>query len=389
MGAGKSYLGAFSSDKASSYPSANQQNQNINQPFLSGWYYDIQKDPEKSPLTTVSLHSNQIYTGKGDTGWDKVDDPEEKGVPYGYSKTPLCTSILTEDFNVQVSNHWSDFGGDPLSELWDRAKPLAPFAEQIGQAIQRIAAIPDNSPHGSVSSYLSQGIRELASNGAVDKISDYLNRKLIVQGTRFSYYGGTDVSFGALSMKFTLFPTWINGTLWTVNKQLGELYPYIIGKFVTEDFNGKIPALKEYIGWQKPPGGYRPLPQDIDKIQKGTLKLKIGAHYSIPNLLVQDSQFTFSKQMVKLPGTATLFGDIFEEGDTEIRELSKDKGTKTQISPLYCDVSILFRPATKFTDVALRKYVIGVGRQQDIDNLTTMMDKKIEQAKQNYKDGKL
>ena len=39
-----------------------------NKPYIQGWYYDFQKDPERSPLTTVSLHCNRVYTGTGDTG---------------------------------------------------------------------------------------------------------------------------------------------------------------------------------------------------------------------------------------------------------------------------------------------------------------------------------
>ena len=334
-----------------------------NQPIIRGWYYDIQKDPVLSPLTTVSLHCNKKYTGTGNTGWEGVDEPEKDG----YGKNPLCTSILSEDFNVQVSNHWSDFGGDPLGELWDRAKPLAPYAKTIERAIKSIAASQstDTEEHGTISSALAKGLTWMADQGA-DKITDFLNRKLIVQGTRFSYYGGTDISFGALSMKFTVFPKWNpSGELETVNRQVSALYPYVIGKFVKEDFGGQIPELKEYIGWQKPPGGYSPAPQDIDKIQEGTLKLKIGAYYSIPNLLVQDAQFTFSRQMVKLP--------------TGIKKVEGAEGedVSVQISPLSCDISLIFRPATKFSDQALKEFVTGVGRQDDLDKLNKNMKTKL------------
>lgn len=342
-------------------------------PYLSGWYYDIQQDPKESPLTTVSLHPNKKYTGEGDTGWEVFDSTDRDFE--GYSLDPICTSILSEDFNVQVSNQWSDFGGDPLSELWDRAKPLAPYANLLASAIKQIdSQIDKNSLQNddSISGYLSRGVSWLAKNGP-DKLSDFLNRKLIVQGTRFSYYSGTDISFGSLGMKFTIFPKWVNGTLLSVNNQVSQLYPYVIGKMVDEDFGVKDETMKEtikdYIKWQKPPGGYSPKPQNIDKIQEGTLKLKIGAFYSIPNLLVQDAQFTYSRQMVKLPTTS-----VTGYTDNEITE------NTSVISPLSCDVSLLFRPSTKFSDKALKEFVTGTGRNNDIEYLQNMMQAKLQNA---------
>ena len=334
-------------------------------PEVSGWYYDLQKNPIKSPLTTVSLHYNKKFDGQGTNGWSNLVEGETD--KDGYSTDYLCTSILTEDFTVAVNNHWSDFGGDPISELWDRAKPLAPYSKVLGDTIQRIAASDTQEHEGTVSSLLSRGIQWLARENTVDKITDYLNRKLIVQGTRFSYYNGTDISFGSLGMKFTIFPTWdSDGNLYTVNNQVNKLYPYVIGKFVKNDLLSKeIPELKEYIGWQIQPGGYTPKPENLDKIQEGTLKLKIGILYSIPNLLISDAQFTYSKQAIKLPTQNNIMG-------------AEGENVETIITPMSCDVSLIFRPATKFSDDALKQFVTGVGREEDLKYLNINLKNKLK-----------
>ena len=353
-------------------------------PIVRGWYYDNQRDPDVSPLTTVALYYNKKWDPNAtDTNSGGGTKNPDKWKPLGageagddgYSKTPLCTSVLSEDFNISVSNHWSDFGGDPLSELWDRAKPLAPFAKLFSDAVKKVNERigQGETGEGTVSQGLSKLFQKLGSLDT-NKITGYLNRKLIVQGTRFSYYGGTDISFGSLGMKFTVFPDWQNGNPITVNKQVDQIYPYTVGKYVQENL---VEALKTYIGWQLPPGGYSPnlhsVAQDGEDpltggkvgIQEGTLKLEIGAYYSIPNLLVQDAQFTFSKQMVKLPVTPLN------------QNLLGEKEVSSIVSPLYCDVNLLLRPATKFSDDMMKQFVNGRSRESTINKLNqTLKDRR-------------
>ena len=128
---------------------------------ISGWYYDFQRDPEKSRMTTGSLHSNYVpkATGSGGGGstsgknagggsapqgdgtdktarkWDPVSGAKDED---GYAIKPLCTSILTDDFNVGAANNWSDFGSDPASEIWSQIKPLAPYAQRVGEVLHNL-----------------------------------------------------------------------------------------------------------------------------------------------------------------------------------------------------------------------------------------------------------
>ncbi len=86
------------------------------------------------------------------------------------------------------------------------------------------------------------------------------------------------------------------------------------------------------IGWQSAPGGYVPSYRDINEAIEGTLKLRIGTHYSISSLLCQDATLNFSKVMVKDPFTGN-------------------------ISPLYCDVALTLTPASKFANQRLEEFI--------------------------------
>jgi hypothetical protein len=194
-------------------------------------------------------------------------------------------------------------------------------------------------------------------------ITDYLNRALVVQGTRFSYYSGSGTSFGNLMMKFTLFPTF-NGTEYiTVDKQVDKILPYCIGKYVTGTDGLKVDdketqnIIDNMIAWQKPPGGFKANVKNVDVIQEGTLMLRFGAYYAITNLVVENASFNFSKQMTKKPDP-TLSGEI--------------------LSPLYCDVTIQLRPATKYSDKSLKEFVLSRGSTKTLKQVTTDLKKVLE-----------
>lgn len=119
---------------------------------------------------------------------------------------------------------------------------------------------------------------------------------MVIQGTRFSYYGGTSTNFGNLTMRFTLFADWKiqNGepVFMTVHDQLNEIYPYVMGKFrpiQTNLENSKITKfldkalngnyisdaagtiddfVETYFGWQDAPGGFQASVRSIDTCQK-------------------------------------------------------------------------------------------------------------------------
>ena len=186
------------------------------------------------------------------------------------------------------------------------------------------------------------------------KLSDFdvvsfLNKALVTNGTRFTYYGGTGIAFGNLGMKFTVFPKWDNGKFLDVQSQVTKLYPYFIGQMENFkeatgiDSNSNNPlsiggvareVANRCFMFQNPPGGYLTEMSGIDLIQRGTLKLKIGSFYEITNLVCSDVMLNFSKNMVKNP-------------------------TTQEISPLFCDVNITLRPSTKYSDKMLKNFVGG------------------------------
>ena len=212
---------------------------------IKGWYYDLQSNPETSRLTCVSLHPNTKKSSSGDK-WEAVSDKDldddiyfEGGTSknkYNYSKTPICTAITTEDFNVAISNSWTDFGGDMLGQMWESMKSLAPYTDFIQESIVKISenfnnaskSIKNTVNDSKVASGIQSGLSKIADNikeGRLDP-ADYLNRSLVVQGTRFSYYSGTGTSFGGLSLKFTVFPKWNGESFITVNSQIDNILPY-------------------------------------------------------------------------------------------------------------------------------------------------------------------
>lgn len=336
--------------------------------YKSGWFYD---DQVNNVMTSVTLHSNMWWekeNGSEDKGrwveWANHGDTDDdtfvnlvgmknEGTYYGYGIEPIARSILTEDFNVSVFNTWTDFGNDFLSPIWNDIRQIAPYVQnsQNTLGVLKENNTELNPEDGFGSKLLKKGgelIEKVSGWFNVPDAVQYLNKALVTQGTRFSYFGGTGFSFGNLGMKFTVFPKYRDGEVITVNKQLEDFYPYVMGKLdpfeLKADINGTThdaanllgEAYKGLLQWQSPPGGFQSELKNIDIIQKGTLKLKIGPHYCLTNLVCQEANFTFSKQMVKFPVNG-----------------------ENVLSPLFCDVSLTLRPATLYSDIMMKKFVSG------------------------------
>lgn len=380
---------------------------------INGWYYDTQLN---NKLTSVTLHSNKWYNESLDNGkggfenWDKCKGDngfgpnggktdndayathaavKETGGGCGYGIDPICKSILAEDFNVTISNTWSDFGGDPVQELWNGARvKFAPYVKNIGEILnvfdKKNEEARQNPNNGKITTWITDFISNLSNKarGFADKydinVDRFLNKALISQGTRFSYYGGTGVSFGNLGMKFTLFPKWDNNKFISVTDQINKLYPYFIGRLERFDEVDSLlknwgdanlqntqayEFLKKCFMWQSPPNDYKAEIFDIDVTQEGTLKLKFGCQYELANLLCSDMMLNFSKSMVKSPENSTL-------------------------SPLYCDVALNLRPATKFTDQSLKKFISGLnnngGLKDDITDMSRKLKNALDTQEQNF-----
>lgn len=350
---------------------------------VRGWYYDKQMN---SPLTSATLHANMWWDAEGNGGkgefinWDKISGDNGFGShknecdrdkyetligtakdACGYGLDPICTSILNEDFNIAISNTWSEFGGDPIGEMWNNLRgPMSGVARPIIESLNtlfennRVAKQNSGENISKVREWIQNGVDWI--HGKLDTsrfneadVVSFLNKALVTNGTRFTYYGGTGVAFGNMGMKFTVFPKWENGEFLDVQSQITKLYPYFIGQMESfEEATGvgtsqagdssAAGTLKDAANrcfmFQKPPGGYLTEMSGIDLIQKGTLKLKIGSFYEITNLVCSDVMLNFSKNMVKNP-------------------------TNQEISPLFCDVNITLRPSTKYSDKMLRAFVGG------------------------------
>ena len=353
-----------------------------------GFYYNNQL---KNELISVSLHVNTVTEDGGITWKDAggVLDSE------GYRMEPLFRALLTEDYQTAISNSWSEFGDDAIGNFFNQFKPYAPYLGHLSEALKEMNATEEvmkASGDTAMSTHFGRIMDKVTDvmQGIADEGANILNRSLIAQGARFSYYGGTGVGFGNLTMKFTVFADWgDNGELKTVDSQLQPLYPYCFGKYVdfldksgqvtgTQDKNLNannldVPpsiqnSINEYFAWQFPPAGFEAQVRDIDIVQKGTLKLKFGAFYAIDNLVVSDAQFNFSKQMVK----------VWQGGENDL-------------SPLYCDVTLTFKPASKFTDNKLMKFINGSTMTAERESMEYILESRINEEKtnnENYLQGK-
>jgi len=398
---------------------ANEEIRNTDR-YRSCWFYDNQM---LDRMTSVSLHANTYLDNN--RKWRKFEVGATGVDKGGYSLSPLCTSILSEDFQVSIGNTWNEVGGDPISGIWDQlARPLAPYAKYAKDAIKQIGENTEkwgNDNKDKVSDTTKQ-ITEWAGKigrGVGEKgevLVDYMNSVLISQGTRFSYYSGSGVSFGNLQMRFTMFPIWASdGTFLSVPQQLELLFPYVMGTY-TKLHLGKVDgkgkavevggADKEgddlystLIGWQHPPAGYQAVYEDIDKAGiKGTLKLRIGSFYVLESLICESMSFNLSRQMVKRPMSGK---DLNGPGWSGITKLSKDNGNESlkienqmAFSPLFSDVIMSFKPATKYSDATMRRFIYGLniagdtneGGQDASDMMKKNLQKEIERLRKTYGD---
>ena len=347
----------------------------------SCWFYDNQL---LDRMTCVSLHANSYFdlSQPGRRKWKKFEkvDGIDAG---GYCKTPLVTSILTEDFQVNVANTWTDVGGDAIGEAYNRAiKPFSPYAQFANSALKKMGNeaekwLDNNGDDKTIAQDIGRAMKSVGNWAEKhgEDIVDYMNSSLISQGTRFKYYSGTGVSFGNLQMRFTMFPIWTSeGTFLSVPQQLENLFPYVMGEYsdlylgitkkddkgrygikVEEHGDGTADSFSTLLGWQHPPGGYQANYKDIDvEGLKGTLKLRIGAFYVLESLVCESMNFNLSRQMVKRPSEAS-FAQINKQ----------DYPHQIEISPLSADVTMSFVPATKYSDQSMKNFIYGLNTAGD------------------------
>lgn len=324
----------------------------------TGFYYDSQLMDESM---IMSLHPS-TYTKDGK--WEAFKEGYEPFVKSGsngsgkdkketifYSKTPIAVCLLTEDPTFGVSNRFTDFnGGNPIEDIFNSFKPYAPFLEKLGE---NLGKTKDDNFGSGLNKFLNTGKKIVGKYAGI--ASSALNKSLFVQGTRFTYYNGSDFSTGQMEMKFTKFSEYnIKGEFVNVADYIRDtLAPYCFGRYQNLEETGAMDGLTggksgelvdgvkkfiaEYCGVQTPPGGFKMDSRNLDIALFGTLRLNIGGVYAIENLLIKNMNFTLSKSQ------------------------AKDPTHPGQTVPLYADISLSLCPASMVTDKSMREMLSGKG----------------------------
>lgn len=267
----------------------------------------------------------------------------------GKGKYPnlIAKSIWTENFEFSTSNTWNNFESvsNPLEYTWNTMNKFSGFANPVINAIQGIKQVDSSSAAGRAMNSFVGWAKEHGN-----ELRTKLNSYLIVQGTRFVYFGGSNISMNNLMMRYTMMydPAAENGNR-TVREQLAKLMPYCIGKYETvKEAMGKSGDGKgvfSLIGWQTPPGGKVQFTADwknVDTQGKGTLKLVFGGDGSIGNGSSDTGDFEIDNLVVK-------------DWNVSMSRVSV-KG-ETERSPLYADVSLTFDLAGYITRDKLKQFL--------------------------------
>lgn len=344
---------------------------------------------------------DQMKTRKGIWEGSKDNSVDDK---YPYAIEPIASAVLNEDFKVSITNTFSKLGGDPLGQFINTAKSSLPLMEHAKDFLMKIA--------GSTKETSKKWKEEGKGTERIDNFGKFLekaanwggmntaimNRAIVFQGARFSYYGGTGVNFDNVSLNYTMFPYWdledrdASGfpKFKTVYDQLEVLMPYVIGDFVPlvfaetvrsgnetkavtflKDVEAALKDLASSFGsWQLPPAGFEALGRDIDVVQKGTLKLKIGTNYSIENIIIQSCNFSLSKHLIKHPQISAAGAD--------------DEMDATQfLTPAFCDVQLSLKPVSMASKNSLLRFMRGEGNVSDKIKVFKQQRKNIEDLEDN------
>lgn len=354
-----------------------------------------------------------------DESIDKQDYDEE-----GYSINPLLSTIMQDDFNIAITNDYSDFGSDPLSQLWSAYKTSIPTSRFFSKIFTLMADNQDNMTEEQNAkvreSFLGRGLMSMVnvvtkSNGWMTSFNKYKNAALMCQGSRFTFYNGTGINFGTLGLRVNIFPKWKDGKFVSVNKQIEDLLPYAVGNIEPVDLsaiqtlankllesldrakykellkkenkgevdlNAELKNLvSEYIKFQMPPAAYEPGMKYQDAVNKGTLKLRIGPYYSLSDLVINDLSLNFSKYMVKNP--AADMTTTTDKGEEKRSSVGIHEIADSLYSPLYCEVNLALRPVSKFTSDKLKEFVSGAWRKSDIKYINKQMRDDLKNVQDN------
>ena len=355
--------------------------------------------------------TDRMKITKGVWAGDKTNSggSSEKEEEYPYAIEPIASAVLNEDFKVNISNTFSKLGGDPLGEFINTAKSALPIMENIGEFLKSIAKKTEETSESwkkegkdtSKIDNLGKYLNIAANWGGMNKA--IMNRAIVFQGARFSYYGGTGVSFDNVALNYTIFPFWDTEDrdsmgypkFKTVYDQLEVLLPYVIGDFVPLTFAETIrtgseskavtflkdaeATLKEvassFASWQLPPAGFEAMGKDIDVVQKGTLKLKVGTLYSIENIIISSCNFSLSKHLIKHPQISA--SNTYSDDNVNASQF---------LTPAFCDVQLSLKPVSMASKNSLLRFMRGEGNVSDKVSVFNERQKILESLEENLKD---
>lgn len=368
------------SDKKVAYPlvSSKRFGKDRQTPEVIKWFHP--EEEENFP---------DAYKGTGQNGQWLIQAKEVGSSTlenYPYAKEPICSAILNEDFRVSISNNFSKLGGDPLGDIINSAKSGLPIMEEIGKFLKSIAKKTtetsknwkEEGKETTRIDTLGKFLNMASSWGGMSKA--LLNRAIVFQGARFSYFGGTGVAFDNVALNYTLFPYWDTEDcdergfpkFKTIYDQLEIILPYVIGDFVPLVFSEVVKkdgdskavsflkdidaeakgVISSFGSWQLPPAGFEATIKDIDVIQKGTLKLKVGSLYSIDNIVITSCNFSLSKQLIKHP-----------QADVHLENATED--ASQFLTPAFCDVQLGLKPVSMPSKNSLLRFIRGEGTVSD------------------------
>ena len=366
----KNYTGRYRSVKNETYKDYT---------YKGGFYYDSQLE---DPYMSISLHANtKIIEGEWKEWPGDHLEPilkkeggasDDKNWSESYGVDPIARCIMSEDFSYSIANNFSDYnGGNPIEGLFESLKPYAPILEKFGKNLEKATENTDSMGSDAVGWFTNIGKKAAK---IMRTSSSYLNKALFVQGSRFSYYSGTQFSFNNMEMKFLVFSDYVttgdgNWEFQSVEDYIKTLQPYVMGVYSPYSadflrdtgFQGDAKEfIKQYVGFQEPPGGFTMDTKALNNTLKGTLRMNIGGTWAIENLVLKNMNVNMSRVQAKHPENP---------GETV---------------PLYADITLQLAPAAALVDTGYRRILSHTGLGEIRRSIKEGYSQSLESLKKTY-----
>jgi len=379
--------------------------------IVRGFYYEAELSNKYIAATLhantypeIDENSNIVFKEAPKSTQNNLVDVE------GYFVNPICSAIMPEDFVFEVMNSFNPVGSDPIGLAWSSTVPTVSayyskgFKEKVDKILDKLGDI-ENIADKKLNDFLidkfGQDNKIVDAKGKAEKVLGDLKDTLLggegapnihsalsVQGTSYKSYSGSTITVGngGLVMRFTIFSEFKNiakkgqpaeyrfiPCTWEVNR----LLPYVLGEWEPLKDTETLEYVKEHLGisesfinWQRPPAGFESTYKNIDTLNKGTLKLRLGNFYYMDNLVIQQGSFNFSKVMAKIPFlngyqdreiNSTLSGGRYNELAKEyLIKKAGDLDYKTYC-PYSCDVALSLVPVSNYSRDKLINFMQGYG----------------------------